>query len=206
MFEPFPSLTRFSQDWTVTEKIDGSNAQIFIHHENEEETAINEVDGLFISAGSRSRYLDTTKQGDHMGFAKWVYQNSQALVELLSPGHHYGEWWGNGIQRGYGLTEKRFSLFNVGRWKEEAVSHIPGLHVVPILSALGDYMDCPGLNFRDIMQDLKEHGSYAADFDNPEGIVMFHGRSGTLFKKTFDYDEKGKWAEKHDKGEHSKEA
>ena len=30
MFEPFPKLTRFSQDWTVTEKIDGSNAQIFI--------------------------------------------------------------------------------------------------------------------------------------------------------------------------------
>jgi hypothetical protein len=29
---------------------------------------------------------------------------------------------------------------------------------------------------------------------NPEGLVAFHRASGLLFKKTFEYDEAGKWA------------
>jgi len=29
-FEKFPSLTRFSQGWTITEKIDGTNAQVAV--------------------------------------------------------------------------------------------------------------------------------------------------------------------------------
>lgn len=131
-----------------------------------------------------------------MGFAKWVYQNSQALVELLGPGRHFGEWWGQGIQRGYGLSEKRFSLFNVSRWKEEEVNHIQGLHVVPVLGTPNVYLDAPGEGFNRLMDWLEESGSFAAPgYMNPEGIVMYHGRSGTMFKKTFDYDEKGKWAE-----------
>lgn len=183
MFESFPKLTRFSQDWTVTEKIDGSNAQIFISEEGE------------IKAGSRKRFLEPTKQGDNMGFAKWVYANAQALILLLGPGRHFGEWWGQGIQRGYDLKEKRFSLFNVSRWKEEEVNHIPGLHVVPSF-AIGEYYDNPGAPFQVFLNKLHDGGSLAAPgYMNPEGIVMFHGRSNTGFKKTFDYDEKGKWAE-----------
>src|SRR4051812_33310560 len=111
MFEPFPSLTRFSQDWTVTEKIDGSNVQLYITESNDEENAIADYDGLFLSAGSRKRFLTADKQGDHMGFAKWARENVEELIKLLGVGRHYGEWWGNGIQRGYDLKEKRFSLF-----------------------------------------------------------------------------------------------
>ena len=29
-FERFPSLTRFSHGWTITEKLDGTNAQVAI--------------------------------------------------------------------------------------------------------------------------------------------------------------------------------
>lgn len=207
MFEAFPSLTRFSQDWTVTEKIDGSNAQILISIDPiANETALFARDGEFgtyVYAGSRKRFLTPDKQGDHMGFAKWVQENVEALVELLGYGRHYGEWWGHGIQRGYGLTEKRFSLFNVNRWKEEDVIHIPRLHVVPTL-VQGAYYDNPGAPFTVFMNKLNDGGSLAAPgYMNPEGIVMYHGRSGTMFKKTFDYDEAGKWAEKHEKGEHS---
>ena len=37
-------------------------------------------------------------------------------MTFLVPGRHFGEWWGSGIQRGYGLDEKTFSLFNAYRW------------------------------------------------------------------------------------------
>lgn len=215
MFEPFPKLTRFSQDWTVTEKIDGSNAQIYIFDgslvdEVHRDTfydlcdhAIFRNDEYYVCAGSRSRFLAATKQGDHMGFARWVTEHAEKLIKTLGLGRHYGEWWGQGIQRGYDLKEKRFSLFNVGRWKEEDVTHVPGLHVVPNIGFKGQYLDEPGKTFNDALDYLKKWGSLAAPgYMNPEGIVMFHGRSGAMFKKTFDYDEQGKWAEKHDKGEH----
>lgn len=208
MFEKFPSLTRFSQDWTVTEKIDGSNAQVLIMDENSDFTNTDISNAIaihapkikemryFVFAGSRSRFLTPTKQGDHMGFAQWVENYSEELVATLGTGRHYGEWWGQGIQRGYGLTEKRFSLFNVSRWKEEDVSHIPQLHVVPsfVQSA---YYDNPGASFTAFLNQLRDEGSLAAPgYMNPEGIVMYHGRSGTMFKKTFDYDEYGKWKER----------
>lgn len=211
MFEPFPKLTRFSQDWTVTEKIDGSNAQIFITPDPVNgATALMAVDGewgMYVYAGSRKRFLEPTKQGDHMGFARWVADNVDAIAETLGYGRHYGEWWGHGIQRGYDLKEKRFSLFNVSRWKEEEVNHVPGLHVVPCLPfdepefkpILNEYLDEPGGYFKYCLEYLQKNGSLAAPgYMNPEGIVMFHGRSNTGFKKTFDYDEFGKWMEKLD--------
>ena len=55
----------------------------------------------------------------------------------LGVGQHFGEWWGFGIQRGYGLHERRFSLFNTGRWSDPAVR--PACcGVVPVL-ADGDF-------------------------------------------------------------------
>ena len=42
------------------------------------------------------------------------------------------------------------------------------------------------------MLDLALYGSKASlGYDNPEGIIIFNHGSGTLFKKTFEYD-KGK--------------
>lgn len=208
MFETFPSLTRFSQGWTITEKIDGSNGQIFVSPDPiEGATALLARDGewgQYLYAGSRSRFLEPTKQGDHMGFASWVQHNAEALVETLGYGRHYGEWWGQGIQRRYGLTEKRFSLFNVDRWRELDNNEVPGLYVAPVIGLLDQYYDCPGQAALNAMAQLKAAGSYAAPgFMDPEGIVMYHSRSRTLFKKTFDYDEEGKWAENHKKGEHN---
>ena len=185
MFERFPSLTRFSQDWTVTEKIDGTNAQIFITDDGD----------LF--AGSRTRMI--TPEDDNHGFAKWAYGNKQELVDALGPGRHFGEWWGKGIQRNYGLTEKRFSLFNVNRWKQEELPE-GLLYVVPTLGTPNVYLEAPGEGFNRLMDWLKESGSFAAPgFMDPEGIVIRHGRSGTMFKKTFDYDEHGKWKENQER-------
>src|SRR5687768_16084610 len=97
-FRPFGKIARLNRDVVVTEKIDGANALV----------AVGE-DGT-VRAGSRTRWI--APGDDNFAFAAWVDKNIDAL-RGLGPGFHYGEWWGAGIQRRYGLTEKRFSLFNV---------------------------------------------------------------------------------------------
>jgi hypothetical protein len=100
-FQEFPKMPRRSRDVVITEKIDGTNACVFIGE-----------DGEFL-AGSRTRWI--TPEDDNFGFSRWAHENKDDLL-TLGPGRHFGEWWGSGIQRKYGLTEKRFSLFNTSRW------------------------------------------------------------------------------------------
>jgi len=90
-------------------------------------------DVLFI-VGAQSRNRLITPEDDNFGFARWVRDNKQALALHLGEGIHYGEWWGSGIQRGYGLEKgtKRFSLFNVKRYADVYLPEI-GLGLVPVL-------------------------------------------------------------------------
>jgi hypothetical protein len=171
-FEGFPKISRWSREVVVTEKIDGTNAQIVVSD-----------DGTQVFAGSRTRWI--TPQDDNFGFARWVQENSQELLRL-GPGRHFGEWWGAGIQRGYGLKEKRFSLFNTHRWGAERPSCCS---VVPVLYQ-GNLDD---MNIGGILFDLEVKGSIAAPgFMKPEGVVIFHTASGALFKKTVDKDHEPK--------------
>ena len=173
-FIEFPKMARYSREVIVTEKIDGTNAQILITE-----------DGEFLT-GSRTRWI--TPDNDNFGFSRWAHEHKNELMEL-GVGRHFGEWWGSGIQRGYGLQkgEKRFSLFNVSRWEKECPSCCG---VVPILWR-GDFGD---LNVSVIMNSLKSTGSIAAPgFMNPEGIVIFHTKGNFGLKKTFDKDDTGKW-------------
>lgn len=189
LFEPFPKIGRLSKNATIMEKIDGTNAQIALEPASNNELAghraehvLAVVGGLAIYAGSRNRWL---KLGDdNFGFAKWVYDHAEQLVSL-GEGRHFGEWWGQGIQRGYGLTEKRFSLFNPKRWNDQNPNRPACCHVVPVLSV------CPLWGVDAWMDTLRENGSYAAPgFMNPEGVVIFH--EGNQYKRTFEYDT-GKW-------------
>lgn len=100
-FMGFPKMARLSREIIVSEKIDGTNAQVYITE-----------DGTML-AGSRTRWIAPCD--DNFGFAKWVDAHRDELL-TLGPGRHFGEWWGSGINRGYGLAERRFSLFNVQRW------------------------------------------------------------------------------------------
>jgi len=135
------------------------------------------------------------KQTDNYGFAAWVKEREASLAAVLGDGTHFGEWWGQGIQRRYGLTEKRLSLFNVKKWgwlddsAERAFRVGPDLsqlHVVPVLWR-GDF-DITMIEAA--LADLKQHGSKAAPgFMDPEGVVVFHSASSTLFKKTLKNDE-----------------
>lgn len=67
-FIPFPKMARLSREIIVTEKLDGTNAQICIGE-----------DGT-IRAGSRSRWI--TPQDDNYGFARWVEAHADELREL----------------------------------------------------------------------------------------------------------------------------
>lgn len=203
-FVPFPKISRLSRDMIITEKIDGTNAQIAIEIagavppdrlakliESEKVICIKSGDIDFVvMAGSRTRWI--SPKDDNHGFANWVWKNANELVNL-GPGNHFGEWWGAGIQRKYGIGEKRFSLFNVSRWSDaigkDASSRPTCCHVVPLL-----YTGMFDTNkILEVMEDLKTHGSYASDgFKFPEGVVIFHTPGGYLFKKTFEKDEAGK--------------
>lgn len=138
--------------------------------------------------GSRNRWIYPGGTRDNAGFAQWVSDHLGDLVHILGEGRHYGEWWGPGIQRGYGLKEKQFSLFNVTRWHDLPVNG--GLvNRVPILYEGPNEGNIVGM----CMDALEDHGSYASPgFMRPEGIVWWHTAGNVGFKKTFESDEKGK--------------
>lgn len=175
-FKEFPKIARLNREVIVTEKIDGTNAAVVVVDDG--------AGGYAVGAQSRSRVI--TPDDDNFGFARWVHDHQSELA-MLGPGHHFGEWWGQGIQRGYGLTEKRFSLFNVSRWADDAVR--PACcHVVPVLAK--------GINFSVVqaaLEWLRADGSKAAPgFMKPEGVVAFHTQGNLLFKVTLEKDEKWK--------------
>ena len=110
----------------------------------------------------------------------------------LGPGRHYGEWWGHGIQRNYSQTRKRFSLFNVSRWRDDAVRPT-ACDVVPVLyeGPLEEYGVLKGV--KSALARLQQEGSVAAPgFMKPEGIVIFHAQANLLFKKTLERDDEWK--------------
>lgn len=191
-FESFKKIPILSRDMVITEKIDGTNAQIFIAKEDSsildsENNILARKDGYAILAGSRNKWLSTSKGDDNLGFAKWVSDNADELF-VLGDGRHYGEWWGQGIQRGYGIKEKRFSLFNTKRWADKE-SRPSCCYVVPILYQ--GLFDTEEINKHLIL--LKQNGSVASPgLSRPEGIVIYHATAGIYFKKTIEKDEKHK--------------
>jgi hypothetical protein len=186
-FEEFRKIHRWSRDLIITEKLDGTNAQVFIGNladdtdEHDANFTVAVLGDTFLMAGSRTRWI--TPLNDNFGFAAWVRDNASTLA-MLGPGRHFGEWWGQKIQRGYGLTEKRFSLFNVSKWNAETLPEC--CHVVPTLYS---GMNLPGV-VEEILEKLRVSGSVAAPgFMKPEGIVIFHVPSQHMFKKTVEGDE-----------------
>lgn len=190
-FRPFQKIARLSREIVVTEKIDGTNASIYIGEYGE------------FLAGSRTRWI--TPEDDNYGFAKWAMERKDELM-TLGVGHHFGEWWGQGINRNYGLTERRFSLFNVHRWclyggepktyptadpritkTQEVLPSCVGL--VPVLYR-GPFRTSA---IDTVIDGLVAEGSAAAPgFMKPEGVVIFHTAGNVLFKKTVEKDSEWK--------------
>lgn len=173
-FIGFPKVARLNREIVITEKIDGTNAQIFIAD-----------DGVTMLVDSRTRWI--TPQNDNFGFARWAEENKVELLKL-GPGSHFGEWWGAGIQRRYNQEKKIFSLFNVGRWgvSEGLEMPPPCCSIVPVLFQ-GIFSEA---TMKSCLRALSVDGSYAAPgFMNPEGIVIYHTAAKTMFKVTLENDE-----------------
>src|SRR5882762_4949927 len=121
-FQGFQKIARLNRDIVVTEKIDGTNGAIgikfwavdlgvdyelpdryrrvkFIDRDDRDVNGM--INYAVVYAQSRKRII--TPEQDNFGFARWVYDNAETLVHDLGEGLHFGEWWGSGIQRGYGL-------------------------------------------------------------------------------------------------------
>lgn len=170
-FQGFPKIARLSRDIVVTEKIDGTNASIYI----------DALDGTFLT-GSRTKWI--TPETDNAGFSRWAHEHKDELIAGLGHGLHFGEFWGAGIQRRYGMKEKHFSLFNTSRWGDPLVRP-KCCDVVPVL-----YEGPFNTNIIDgVLEALKVGGSQAAPgFMNPEGVVIFHTAANMFFKKTLKDD------------------
>ncbi len=202
---------RFYREAIVTEKIDGTNAGVFIktcffgesveHDPNRTAVVFGSalgdgglpVEEYHVYAQSRNNFI--TPDRDNHGFSNWVLANAQALVGILGPGRHFGEWWGKGIQRGYGADRKYWSLFTGSAIRmrkrlagvtdpdllAEAMEHI-GLREVPVIST-GPFSE----NLvRTCMDILRDKGSFASPgFRRPEGIIVHHLDAGQNFKVTF---------------------
>lgn len=191
-FQDFGKITRLSnQTCVITEKIDGTNAQVYICQTEHNTISdfggiaryIDEEDRAFtMFAGSRNRYI--TPDNDNYGFAKYCVSNQEELFKL-GPGRHFGEYWGLGIQRGYNLEEKRFSLFNNHRWESERAGRPSCCSVVPVLARV--QLNSLNESVNDTMDRLKDEGSLAAPgYDKPEGIIIYLPHVDILYKKTFD--------------------
>lgn len=194
-YPAFGKIPRWNREVVLTEKVDGTNGLVAIREARDEwpagrtrpaRTALLD-DGTEVAAGSRKRWL--TPESDNFGFAQWVWDHAGELAALGS-GNHYGEWYGKGIQRNYGLPEKRFMLFNVSKWADdnEAGNKRPDCcEVATVLArcAADDLTDVLGAH----LATMEAYGSaHVPGFQRPEGIVLYHTAGNHLYKVTFEGD------------------
>lgn len=169
-FIQYRKIPRWNRDIEITEKIDGTNACVYIS------------DDLEIKAARRTGWLEPG-QPDNYGFRAWVNEHKGELLKL-GPGWYFGEWFGAKINRGYGLNERHFALFT--RPKTELPDCVG---VVPVLYS--GTMDA--LAIRASLESLRTNGSVAVPgYLAAEGIVIFHKASGQRFKITLENDERPK--------------
>jgi hypothetical protein len=176
IFKAWPKIPRVeNRKERYSEKLDGTNACVVWSYvpSNEYTLAAVETDEGWLKMWVQSRSRLLRLDEDNYGFAKWATTNFEELSKL-GEGHHFGEWWGQGIQRGYGQTEKKFSLFNVHRWGEHNPNTPECCSVVPLIQAS---------SVEDAKQILIKYGSLAAPgYMNPEGVVVYESVTATYWK------------------------
>lgn len=180
-FVAYKKIPRYRREITITEKIDGTNAVL---HIDEHGT---------ITVGSRTRWIAPGKKTDNHGFAQWVSEHEEDLLKL-GAGYRFGEWYGSGINRGYGLQkgEKRLALFidpaDYGQELPECCEITPRIYEGP--------RDEHWINRS--LELLATQGSYAVPgYMKPEGIVIFDHASRGLHKITLEHDEAPKGVVNH---------
>lgn len=190
-FVPFPKIARLRREVVVTEKIDGTNAGIFVPKD----------DAYPLQAAKRTGWI-APGPTDNVWFAQWVADHEQELRTGLGPGMHWGEWWGERINRRYPtVMGRRFSLFNTERWYSgsatmntaETATPAPACcDVVPVLHRIDRFCEHDVDFVRVWIEHLKTNGSVAAPGCKAEGIVVYHTASRVSFKVTCEKDDEHK--------------
>lgn len=192
-FQPWPKIPRLfgNKNIIVTEKVNGTNAAVVIPEDDS---------GVF--AQSRKKII--TPGNDNFGFARYVAENEVLLKELLGYGTHFGEWYGEGIQKNeLGITGKRFMLFNVTRWRElfesaeedgeDARSRIHKVRSLSLDVATVLYEGVfDTLAVANVVKNLRERGSQHVPGGKAEGVVVYHEASNQLFKVLCENDDMSK--------------
>lgn len=206
-FQAFAKIPRYRREIALTEKLDGTSACVVwapvdATAENKEyvlaERELTDQHGVSVGphwllAQSRTRFVAPSRlisKADNYGWAQWCDDHADDLMRL-GPGYHYGEFWGYGIQRGYGMAEKHFSLFNVNRWGEGKQERPACCDVVPLIG----YFTPDKINEQ--VELLRANGSLASPgYMKPEGVILFHSQSRQYYKVLLENDESPKSAQR----------
>lgn len=180
-FKSFPDVKQIGKAAiTITQKLHGTNAQIVVF-------PVYDMDGTTllrydVQAGSRNRWL--TPDDDNFGFAKYVEENKQSIIELLGEGTWFGEWAGPGINSSEGLKEKTFAIFNIARIEGKPLP--PRMVGVPLLYKGAFSSEAIDAAYN----DLKTNGSkLVPGYMSPEGVVVHLLGTDLRFKKVFKPEE-----------------
>lgn len=200
-YPSFPSIERLENlHCVITEKIDGTNGLI----EYWIDSNPNHFPYCQVRFGSRNRYITTTD--DNSGFANFFFSHKSRILEIIGNLEEpptqsiriYGEWFGKGIQRGYGLDQKYFMPFS-SFWAEKMIeAGIPNIKEPAILYT-GKFIEA---EVDHQMGILKFDGSHVVPgYRNPEGIVIYFSHYNFRLKQTFTGP---KWQTDEPKPEHDK--
>ena len=191
-YSSFPSIERLENIYCIiSEKIDGTNGLIEINETN-------------VRFGSRNRYISFSD--DNAGFANFFKDYEARFKDAAKdittdesyPLRIYGEWFGCGIQRNYGLKDKLFMPFSSFYGEKLIEYQVPNV-ITPNIMYTGKF----SMEIVDTcMQQLKLNGSgVVKDYKQPEGIVIFFPKYNFRLKETFDG---AKWKDALPKSEHDK--
>lgn len=181
-FKAYPKTVRLEAETiTISEKIDGTNGLIFVSKGNESEK-------MYVKAGSRSKWLvdDGSKSWDNHGFGAWVKENETELLNLPA-GMHYGEWYGKGINSGYGMTERKFMLFNKKRYSE--LEDLPSC--VELETILEENVSIDDLT--SVLYELRRKMTLQGSYHVPtcingkmvEGVILRFKLAGKIYKEVW---------------------
>lgn len=184
LISDWPTIPRLTESLIVTEKLDGVFGKIHISDYppstyTSDHTVTKTPDGRAFIVTAATRDFKLKHDTDYFGFREWVYAHAQSLAMILGPGDHFGEWWGGGIRRGYGLPDgdRRFSLFDFNRWSSMIgqtleMTEVDEIRVVPIITTLSSF---DSSDIHRLLDLLRRTGSYAeVGYKPAEGVVIYN--------------------------------
>jgi hypothetical protein len=198
-FKAYPKTHRIgTEQYTITEKVDGTNGVVYVHKAKPADFRVGK-DRSYVKAGSRSRWLedDGSKKWDNHGFGEWVMENERALIELPE-GFHYGEWYGRGINRNYGLKDRRFMLFDYARYDKLITNNNILGDLIETETVLADVVTYDYLSIAIKLNSacLSVEGSvHVRGFSDPEGLIIRSKLRPAVYKYIIRKDEEEEWTE-----------